>query len=115
MLTKQEHAPARLIALVAGVMPGDYLLGLDSCTLGRSPLCHVVVRHALVSRRHAKIERCADMYILTDIGSANGTFVNGKQLVEPRQLLNGDTIGLGGTMAMIQFFISSTTEPHIKI
>ncbi len=108
MLRQQVYAPACLIALTAGITPDNFLLGTAICTIGRSPLCHLVVRHALVSRHHAKIERFGDVYILTDIGSANGTFVNGKQLLRPQRLRNGDMIGLGGKMATVLFIIPSS-------
>ena len=96
-------SPARLIALAAGVLPDIYLLSDECCVLGRSPGCHVVIRHALTSRQHARIERHGLSYIVRDSGSANGTFVNAERVAQLRVLEDCDLIGLGSPDAMLQF------------
>jgi len=63
-------------------------------TMGRAPANNVVVRSELVSKAHARIERLGIELILTDLQSANGTFVNGKP-VTARTLEDGDEINLG--------------------
>jgi pSer/pThr/pTyr-binding forkhead associated (FHA) protein len=63
-------------------------------TMGRAPSNNVVVRSELVSKAHARIERLGIELILTDLQSANGTFVNGKP-VTTRTLEDGDEINLG--------------------
>jgi pSer/pThr/pTyr-binding forkhead associated (FHA) protein len=96
---------ARLIALAAGVLPDIYTLSEGYCVLGRSPGCHVVIRHALTSRQHARIERRGLSYIVRDSGSTNGTFVNAERVAQPRVLEDCDLIGLGSPDAMLQFRI----------
>ncbi len=63
-------------------------------TMGRAPSNNVVVRSELVSKAHARIERLGVELILTDLQSANGTFVNGKAITT-RTLEDGDEINLG--------------------
>ncbi len=52
--------------------------------LGRSPDCEVTIPGALVSRRHAQIAPDSDEWFLEDLGSANGTVVNGQQVERVR-------------------------------
>jgi len=93
---------ARLIQLDAA-RPCSYVLAMDICMLGRSPLCQVLMPHAVVSRLHARIERCGNHYVLCDVGSANGTFVNGRQLCAAHRLIDGDLIGLGSAIPILRF------------
>jgi pSer/pThr/pTyr-binding forkhead associated (FHA) protein len=50
--------------------------------VGRDPDCDVVLSSRSVSRRHALVERAADGWVVRDLGSANGVFVEGKRLKE---------------------------------
>jgi len=50
----------------------------DVCVLGRALDCHVHIRDLTVSRRHARISVVDGRYVLEDLGSGNGTFVNGR-------------------------------------
>jgi pSer/pThr/pTyr-binding forkhead associated (FHA) protein len=99
MLSQQS---ARLIQLESE-QPCSYMLATDICTIGRSPICHVLIRHAVVSRLHARIERSGAHYLLSDVGSANGTFVNGRPLAAPHLLVDGDMIGLGSAIPILRF------------
>ena len=69
----------RLLALHEDVQPASYTLEADICTIGRSPVCQVVVQRNVVSRLHARVQRDELHYVLHDAGSANGTFVNGRR------------------------------------
>ncbi len=65
-------------------------------SIGRSGENAVVVRDTSASRHHAVIlERAPGEYQLTDLGSRNGTLVNGKRVVAPHLLATGDTIEIG--------------------
>ncbi len=68
-----------------------------SCFLGRAASCDVVLPDAKASRQHAVVEgrEQADFWLI-DLGSANGTYVNEKRVVQPRRLSNGDRITLAG-------------------
>jgi ABC transport system ATP-binding/permease protein len=98
---------ARLILLDAGLPQIDlhetHFLAEQICTIGRSPLCHLCITHPIVSRLHATVERTGAHYLLSDIGSANGTFVNGHRLKEAHLLLDGDVIGLGSAAPILRF------------
>jgi adenylate cyclase len=65
------------------------------CFLGRSPSCEVVLPDVKVSRQHALVQGQDEAeYWLIDLGSANGTYLNGRRVHQPCRLSNGDRIGV---------------------
>ncbi len=84
---------ASLVLLEEERAVGTYPLG-TSTTIGRLPDCDVVLPDPAVSRRHARIVRRGDAYVLSDLGSTNGTLVNGEPVSE-RELRDGDRITIG--------------------
>lgn len=74
------------------------VLDQDKVTLGRLPECELAVADAGVSRRHAEVRRGADnTWVVTDLGSTNGTKVNGLRISDAHQLEDGDEITVGST------------------
>ena len=72
------------------------LLGENSWKLGRGSQCAIVLEDDLVSRNHAMIQRTdSSEYILIDMGSRNGSFINERRLSTPSKLRNGDRVTLG--------------------
>lgn len=63
-----------------------------SIVIGRNAECDLVVADRRVSSHHARVQRHNNRYLIEDLGSKNGTFVNGKPLVEPVTLSHGDEI-----------------------
>ena len=73
------------------------VLTTEIVTIGRLPECDVTLADKGASRRHAQIRVKADRYTLTDLGSTNGTRLNG-QTVQSRELSDGDRISIGATI-----------------
>lgn len=73
----------------------DVLLGVRT-TLGRHPANTLRLADREVSKEHACIERIGNTFVLRDLGSSNGTFVNGRRVRELR-LRDGDEISLGNS------------------
>jgi hypothetical protein len=74
------------------------VLDRDKVTLGRLPECELAVADPNVSRRHAEVRRGPDgTWLAADLGSTNGTKVNGVKISEPRKLEDGDEITVGST------------------
>lgn len=67
----------------------------DTLVAGRSSECEIVLGQDEVSRRHARFERSGDVYSVLDLGSVNGTFVNGRR-VERQVLQVGDIVQIEG-------------------
>ena len=72
---------------------------LDGATsvIGRDPACDVALRDPGVSRHHARLELLSGRQILKDLGSSNGTFVNGVRVAEA-SIQPGDQIRVGNTL-----------------
>jgi hypothetical protein len=65
-------------------------------TLGRSPECSMQLPAARASRRHASIAWQGERVVLRDLGSTNGTFLNGERVTGEAPLHSGDRITIGG-------------------
>lgn len=65
--------------------------------VGRTPENDLAIDHPLISRRHARIERSGGRWTVTDLGSTNGTFLNGTRLSGTATLEVGDVVDLGGS------------------
>jgi len=63
-------------------------------TLGRSPNCDVHVPDKRASRRHAEVRWDGETCTLRDLGSANGTFLDGRRIITPQALRDGDEISI---------------------
>lgn len=72
----------------------SYLLSGDLVTAGREPDSDLFLDDVTVSRRHAEFRRMASGWLLTDVGSLNGTYVN-RQRVEEHPLEPGDEVQIG--------------------
>ncbi|HUI04889.1 MAG TPA: DUF3662 and FHA domain-containing protein [Acidimicrobiales bacterium] len=72
------------------------VLGTEPVEIGRLPECTIVLNDPNVSRRHAEVKRRGSEVVVADLGSTNGTKVNGAQVRE-RVLQDGDEITVGST------------------
>jgi hypothetical protein len=76
-------------------------IGAEPLVIGRLPECGVVLADSNVSRRHAELRRAGDSVVLTDLGSTNGTRVNGAPIRE-RVLVSGDEVSVGSTRLIFE-------------
>jgi hypothetical protein len=76
-------------------------VGSDAVVVGRLPECEVVLSDSNVSRRHAELRRKGDGVFVTDLGSTNGTRVNGVPIRE-QILASGDEISVGSTRLIFE-------------
>lgn len=82
------------------------------CQIGRSLANEVVVQDAEVSRHHASVEARPTEYLLSDAGSRNGTYLNGKRIPGPTPLRTGDVIEVGNTK--ITFMWPTPAKPQLN-
>jgi hypothetical protein len=70
-------------------------------TIGRERDCDLLVEDLTVSRMHARLERAGDGWLLTDLGSTNGTRLNGWRIREPVPVRPGDRVAFGSAVFVI--------------
>ena len=95
-----------------GPRPGQvFLLELDVLTIGRDPISDIVIEDPEISRHHAKLTQTPDGFELQDMGSTNGTFVDGQRLSGPPVSLNpGQVIMLGSNVTLV-FNAAPASDP----
>lgn len=99
---KGDKRGARLRVLEPAAHRGEtYPLG-DEVTVGRGGGCGIVLPDdGFVSTVHARVFRRGDEVLVEDLGSRNGTFVNGERVVAPTRLRRGDHVQFGQTVAEV--------------
>jgi pSer/pThr/pTyr-binding forkhead associated (FHA) protein len=68
----------------------------ERLVLGRSHDCDLPVVAQRASRRHAEVRGTGDGHVIVDLGSTNGTLLNGAPVLEQAPLRNGDIVDVGG-------------------
>jgi pSer/pThr/pTyr-binding forkhead associated (FHA) protein len=106
----EAHAEKLRLKVTAGNATGTKIEVSDELVIGRH--AEGVGRLAddvEISRRHARLARAGSGFVVEDLGSTNGTFLNGRRIEAPELLSVGDEIELGGTRMIVQ--VSATTPP----
>jgi pSer/pThr/pTyr-binding forkhead associated (FHA) protein len=105
-----DALPAGSALLVVQRGPGAgsrYLLDTDLSTVGRHPESDIFLDDITVSRRHVEFRRSEDAFRVHDVGSLNGTYLNGDR-VDDAALQNGDEVRIGKFRLI--FFASDSTK-----
>jgi serine phosphatase RsbU (regulator of sigma subunit) len=90
------HDIGHYIVMIAGAEPGKRVEICETpVTIGRSPDQTLAFADSSLSRRHARISVIGGDVVAEDLGSTNGTFVNGARLQAPRPLNHGSVIRVG--------------------
>ena len=99
-----KRSAAELPVLIAqtGKLNGSrWVLEGDQVLIGRGPECDLVVADRQVSREHARIRRTAAGYMLQDLGSKNGTHLNGVPIQKEILLQDGDIIQIALVLRLV--------------
>lgn len=91
----QESARLRAQTAILVVEGKRMVVGDRGATVGRSRQCEIVVEDPNVSRRHAELRPRGGSWVFTDLGSTNGSRVNGRPVDGPTVVKPGDEIELG--------------------
>jgi hypothetical protein len=106
-------AEMAMLLMVEGPWPGKRIfVDQPMLLLGRDEACDVVIAERQVSRHHARIHLDGERYVLEDLGSKNGTFLNGQELHEPHILQDGDEIQIA-FCCKLTFVGAEATAPVI--
>jgi pSer/pThr/pTyr-binding forkhead associated (FHA) protein len=86
----------------SGPTPGvTFPLDGEQLTIGRDSSNAVAINDAEVSRKHSRLSFQGGKYVIEDLGSTNGTFVNGQRLAGPVVLKAGDVVSLGEQIVLM--------------
>ena len=101
-----------LIVMRSGPIPGSsFYLEKPEVTLGRDLSNDIPVPDQEISRRHARFVTRPDGVYIEDLGSTNGTFINGVRISSPQRLNSGDLITLAETTVMSFEFPDQAKAP----
>jgi len=89
-----------------------WLIEKEKVIIGRGDDCDVILRERQVSRRHAQIRRLDGQHVLEDLGSRNGTYLNGREVTEPQVLQDGDEIQIA-LCVRLSFVGAEATAPLV--
>jgi pSer/pThr/pTyr-binding forkhead associated (FHA) protein len=95
--THVNEAVHFLLLIEPNVPPRRIAVPSLPATIGRTAPADIVLEGGTVSRRHCRLELAADRLLISDLGSTNGTFVNGIRLTSDRRLAPGDIVKIGET------------------
>jgi pSer/pThr/pTyr-binding forkhead associated (FHA) protein len=96
-----SQPPSVELIVRQGPRPGQrFSLTQPTITIGREVGNDVVVSDPQISRRHASLTWDGSRFIIQDLGSVNGTFVNRERISGPHTLKDGDLLGLGGRVEL---------------
>jgi len=103
--------PQVTLAIVEGQEAGRQIPLSGTVLIGRDPSADVVVEDAEVSTRHASFAPSEGGAVVEDLGSTNGTFVNGSRVESVQALALGDTIEVGTAGLLVKSLPTPPTPP----
>ncbi len=92
----------KTVKITHGAQAGQLVALGDEVLIGRAPECALVLDDDYVSTKHARISKTPTGYVLEDLGSTNGTFVNNVRITLPTSFGIGDTLRIGRTNLAVE-------------
>jgi pSer/pThr/pTyr-binding forkhead associated (FHA) protein len=100
-VVSRQAKPAKLRQIKGPGAPRELELALDEIVVGRALESHVCIDSSTVSRRHALLKRSETGYVVEDLESGNGIYVNTER-VSSAPLKAGDTLQIGDALFVFQ-------------
>ncbi|MGI8775773.1 MAG: FHA domain-containing protein FhaB/FipA [Actinomycetota bacterium] len=95
---KSKKGPKRADVVEGGSLKGKSFVLDGELLLGRAERCNVVLDDTYASQIHARIFSRGDTWVVEDMGSTNGTYLNRQKVTSPTELSRGDRIKIGKTV-----------------
>ena len=90
-----DEGPALVVRSGGGRAGEHFLPQAERTTIGRSPDNDIFLDDVTVSRKHAVLAQNGNQFLIEDLGSLNGTFVNRRRIESPTRLESGDEVQIG--------------------
>jgi pSer/pThr/pTyr-binding forkhead associated (FHA) protein len=108
--------PNYQLKMRTGATPGEiFPLDQEETIVGRDLANDIAISDPEVSRRHARFVMKEGIVFVEDLGSTNGTFLNGTRLASPQPLRQGDTITFGDKIVMTFEEVGLEMEPRVEV
>ena len=101
-LRKIRKGLPKTVRVTYGAQAGLMLTLGSEILIGRAPDCQLRLDDDYVSTRHARIFKNTTGFLLEDLGSTNGSFVNSERIWAPTSFTVGDTLGIGRTTLAVE-------------
>lgn len=96
-----QPSPILKLTMRQGPRPNQvFELYKEVHTIGREAGNDILINDPQVSRHHARLTLQDSEYLLEDLGSTNGSYINGRRVTEPALIAAGDMLGLGDTIVL---------------
>ena len=95
---KAKKSPHKAVVIEGDSHRGASFDLRDELVIGRGPKCQIVLDDSYVSQMHARLFSKGDLYMVEDLGSTNGTYLNRRKVTAPTELRRGDQVKIGKTV-----------------
>jgi FHA domain len=95
---RTRKTPGRLAVVDGSSLKGKSFELADELLIGRASKCHLVLDDTYVSQMHARIFGRNGGFMVEDLGSTNGTYLNRQRITSPTKVHRGDQVKIGKTV-----------------
>jgi pSer/pThr/pTyr-binding forkhead associated (FHA) protein len=99
---RARRAPSKITVVEGQNHKGKSFDIGEELVIGRAQQCHLMLDDNYVSQVHARIFPNGDKYMVEDLGSTNGTYVNRRRITSPQELRRGDQVKIGKTVLEVR-------------
>ena len=96
--SRSKKAPRKVAVIEGEKLKGKTFDLGEELMIGRADKCHIVLDDTYVSQIHARIFKRGEGYMVEDLGSTNGTYLNRRRITAPTELQRGDKVKIGKTV-----------------
>lgn len=99
---RRRRRGTRVVVVRSEANPGLQFVVEDSVVVGRSDQADVIIGDPYASDFHLRMTSKDGRIVMSDLGSTNGTYVNGRRVTAPTELVRGDAVQVGKTVMEVR-------------